>query len=227
LTPNPIPSMIARLGLIFIGGVIVFKTIKTSVFASALILAGLAFVAPASANTIVVDAFANSTSGGIGADAGALTSGQAFSVTVPLTDLWNAGALPRWSNANGLFSGLNLVATGTDDSGQPAGTQIGVGVVNWTQGNLTAPFGSLVGSIGNGDFFLIGTNFSGLASASGELRLWYFDQNNGDNTEHITATVTTYSIRGVPEPSTWAMMILGFAGVFVYRRKSKPALLAA
>jgi PEP-CTERM motif len=33
----------------------------------------------------------------------------------------------------------------------------------------------------------------------------------------------------VPEPSTWAMMILGFAGVgFVaYRRKSKPALMAA
>jgi hypothetical protein len=33
----------------------------------------------------------------------------------------------------------------------------------------------------------------------------------------------------VPEPSTWAMMILGFAGLgfMSYRRKSKPALLAA
>ena len=33
----------------------------------------------------------------------------------------------------------------------------------------------------------------------------------------------------VPEPSTWAMMILGFAGVgfMAYRRKAKPALLAA
>jgi len=32
----------------------------------------------------------------------------------------------------------------------------------------------------------------------------------------------------VPEPSTWAMMILGFAGVgfTAYRRKSKPALIA-
>ena len=31
-----------------------------------------------------------------------------------------------------------------------------------------------------------------------------------------------------PEPSTWAMMILGFAGVAImaYRRKSKPALMA-
>jgi PEP-CTERM motif len=33
----------------------------------------------------------------------------------------------------------------------------------------------------------------------------------------------------IPEPSTWAMMILGFAGVgfMAYRQKSKPALMAA
>jgi hypothetical protein len=33
----------------------------------------------------------------------------------------------------------------------------------------------------------------------------------------------------VPEASTWAMMILGFAGVgfMAYRRKSKPAVMAA
>jgi hypothetical protein len=33
---------------------------------------------------------------------------------------------------------------------------------------------------------------------------------------------------GVPEPSTWAMMILGFAGLgfMAYRRKSKPVLMA-
>jgi hypothetical protein len=37
------------------------------------------------------------------------------------------------------------------------------------------------------------------------------------------------NVSPVPEPSTWAMMILGFAGVgfMAYRRKSKPALLAA
>jgi hypothetical protein len=36
-------------------------------------------------------------------------------------------------------------------------------------------------------------------------------------------------VGGVPEPSTWAMMLLGFAGVgfIAYRRKSKPALMAA
>jgi hypothetical protein len=35
------------------------------------------------------------------------------------------------------------------------------------------------------------------------------------------------SVTAVPEPSTWAMMILGFAGIgfMAYRRKSKPALM--
>ena len=42
-------------------------------------------------------------------------------------------------------------------------------------------------------------------------------------------TVTVNFTSAVPEPSTWAMMILGFAGIgfMAYRRKSKPALLAA
>jgi hypothetical protein len=36
-------------------------------------------------------------------------------------------------------------------------------------------------------------------------------------------------VAAVPEPSTWAMMILGFVGVgfMTYRRTSKPALMAA
>jgi PEP-CTERM motif len=39
----------------------------------------------------------------------------------------------------------------------------------------------------------------------------------------------TWQVSGVPEPSTWAMMLLGFAGIgfMAYRRKSKPALMAA
>jgi hypothetical protein len=36
-------------------------------------------------------------------------------------------------------------------------------------------------------------------------------------------------LAAVPEPSTWAMLLLGFAGLgfMAYRRKSKPALIAA
>jgi hypothetical protein len=42
-------------------------------------------------------------------------------------------------------------------------------------------------------------------------------------------TAADLPVTSVPEPSTWAMMILGFAGVgfMAYRRKSKPALMAA
>jgi hypothetical protein len=38
----------------------------------------------------------------------------------------------------------------------------------------------------------------------------------------------TLTVSAVPEPSTWAMMLLGFAGVgfMAYRRKSKPAFAA-
>jgi hypothetical protein len=41
--------------------------------------------------------------------------------------------------------------------------------------------------------------------------------------------LTSFTVTAVPEPSTWAMMVLGFAGVgfMAYRRKSKPALMAA
>jgi hypothetical protein len=41
----------------------------------------------------------------------------------------------------------------------------------------------------------------------------------------VTGDVTS----AVPEPSTWAMLLLGFAGLgfMAYRRKSKPALMAA
>lgn len=50
---------------------------------------------------------------------------------------------------------------------------------------------------------------------------------------HIFAAETSapfgIQVTAVPEPSTWAMLLLGFAGVGVvaYRRKSKPALTAA
>jgi hypothetical protein len=40
---------------------------------------------------------------------------------------------------------------------------------------------------------------------------------------------TISQVAAVPEPSTWAMMLLGFAGIgfMAYRRKAKPALFAA
>jgi hypothetical protein len=46
---------------------------------------------------------------------------------------------------------------------------------------------------------------------------------------YIGNILDNVQVTAVPEPSTWAMLLLGFAGVgfMAYRRKSKPALMAA
>jgi len=88
---------------------------KRALFACALV-AGLAGVSATSAQAVVVDAFTNSSSGGTGSSTGVfLTVGQIFTVDVNPNDLWNAGALPRWSNADGL-TGV-LLATGLGFAG--------------------------------------------------------------------------------------------------------------
>ncbi len=53
--------------------------------------------------------------------------------------------------------------------------------------------------------------------------------NWGSGTLYMDDIEVNDPITAVPEPSTWAMLILGFAGVgfMAYRRKSKPALMAA
>jgi hypothetical protein len=65
------------------------------------LIAGLTGLVTSSASAVTVDAFANSSSGGIGSTTGVfLTAGQAFTVTVPSDDLWSAAALVkcRWTN---------------------------------------------------------------------------------------------------------------------------------
>ena len=71
----------------------------------------------------------------------------------------------------------------------------------------------------------LGTNFSGAAWQTGTLELFYWDSNNGDNTEHVTASITQPGGGGVPEPATWTMLISGFglAGAMLRRRRAVPA----
>lgn len=123
------------------------QMISPSKWTPGLAAALVAFVslwAPSAKAAVVVEAFTNSSSSGVGTSTGVfLTSGQSFSVSVDPADLWNAGPLPRWSNADGLTD--YLFATGSDDSGEPAGTLIGQPFLPyWTQGGLTAPYGMLV-----------------------------------------------------------------------------------
>jgi hypothetical protein len=90
--------------------------LKRVLFACALV-AGLAGISATSAQAVVVNAFTNSSSGGTGSSTGVILAlGQNFTVTVDPNDLWNAGDLPRWSNADGL-TGPRFAVLG-DDSGQ-------------------------------------------------------------------------------------------------------------
>jgi hypothetical protein len=182
--------------------------------------AGLAMAGGAQAATVIVDAQANSSTGGTGAVTGlTLSLGELFQVLVNPNDLWNAGTPPRWSNADGLTH--NIFATGTDDSGAAAGTLIGMNYGFRTVAGFSAPYGALVGEIG-GVFHLIGTNFNGAAWNAGNLNLYYWDSNSADNSQYITAEVSGSA--AVPEPATWAFMIVGFGlmgGALRARRTGK------
>ena len=122
-----------------------------------------------------------------------------FAVVNPAT-IWSAGATTsRNSTADGIDPGLFTPPTITFDG--------------FTG---TFKFGALVGLDSNG-FFLIGTGPTVLNGLSGDLKVGYWDTYYPDNTGS-----QTLSISAVPEPSTWAMMILGFAtiGFIAYRRRS-------
>jgi hypothetical protein len=171
------------------------------------------WITPASAVVIDVFAQANAT-GGTGAASGlTLSRGQSFTVSASPTDIWSAGSLPRWSNANGLIG--PLLATGTDESGATAGTVIGASFGNLTQLGLSAPFGALVGEIG-GTYFLVGTNYTGTAAAAGPLNLFFWDAGSGDNSDKISVTITT-ATAAVPLPGSAYLLIV--AGLPLLRRR--------
>ena len=184
----------------------------------ALALAALLGGAAAHAAPYTVKAFDNSSSGGTGLATISLLAGQSFSVSASSDDLWSAGALPRYSDADGLT--YARFATATDDSGQAVGTQIGANFGLYSQANLAAAYGTLVGRIDNGDYFVIGSAFSGVAAATGTLNLYFWDSNNGDNFGEISADV---NVAGVPEPGTYALMLAGLGALGFVARRRRPA----
>ncbi len=179
------------------------------------LLASATIIAPANAATFVVKALDHSINSGAGSALNTgltFTTGDALNVSASTDDLWSAGALPRFSDANGLVA--DRLATASDDSGQSVGTQIGANFGAVTIDGFAAPFGALVGRIGS-DYKLLGTSYTGGAWATGTLELFYWDTFTGDNSGDILVAVN-----GVPEPAAWAMMLAGFgiAGAAMRRR---------
>ena len=173
-----------------------FKTLST--VAAALLLSGAAH-----AGTVVVNAIDPN-----GSAAGFFSAGESFSVTVAADDLWSAGGLPRFSNADGLTGDLVAIA-GDDSGGITPGTLIGQ---DWgTYGAFH--YGELVGQIGSGPVFAVGTDFHGTANATGELKLFYWDSGYDDNFGSITATIA------VPEPANIALMGLALGAFALVRRR--------
>lgn len=191
------------------------------------LVAGLSFSTTAGAAVFIVDALADSADSGAGTGLSTVgvTAGDLLNVTVGLDDLWSAGALPRWSNADGLTG--DRFATGTDESGEAAGTLIGSNFGLLMINGFSAPYGSLVGQIGTGpsSYRLLGTNFSGPAWDTGALTLFYWDTFTADNSGSVAADVVVRSL-SVPEPATWAVMITGFGlgGAVLRRRRALAAL---
>jgi hypothetical protein len=168
--------------------------------------------------------------------------------TLSITETLNSNYdFNRNNNAQHMALTFDLSATTIMISSLTAGFTVNSGVLAssvWTvtSGNLNnTPEGSF-------DFAIIAptaTNNPGplsftISDAANNLTLSSLEfavANNGDHIFFASDLANAAGVTGgvgalasaVPEPSTWAMMVLGFAGVgfMAYRRKSKPVLMTA
>jgi hypothetical protein len=157
------------------------------------VLVAASGLAAASVNGIV-DSAANSLGGGTAFSTSVfLGTGESFSISANPADLWdNSWTDPTYlSNADG-------------HAFQMA-----------TLGGLTDAIGSLVGEIGDGPLFHVGTSFSGVATGTGELKLFYFDSDAFNNTGSVRVSVSA-----VPEPANIALLGLAL-GAFALSRRRK------
>ena len=141
----------------------------------------------------------------------------AAGVTVTLSDIQS---LVGTVEANPTVYGFTAatVMPGVPGSTTGSACVAGAGATGWGQfcGSTTTP----------------NPNFAHLRAANSEQTSFFSDDEHFSAAGQLIEANYDFSLLqgGVPEPSTWAMMILGFGGVgfMAYRRKSKkPALMAA
>ena len=132
--------------------------------------------------------------------------GDEFSVKVDdPKDTWN-------------FCSPSASCTINADGVRPASNTI-LGI--YSNSGFSFAFGTLVGRVGSGDFFKIGTaGFFGNANATGELKLFHWDHNT-NNSGSLRATVSA-----VPLPASLAFLLAGLGALGIAGRRRRQAAAA-
>ena len=148
---------------------------------------------------------------------------------------------PDASDCAGYFSGNLINNSPTDITNQ-------VDAIASLDGDFTfnGDFNSLIsGTLENGDELhfgqtlfgqtIIGAHFGNVSGTAGDVSVfWLFDFGAAgvdfitldDTMGFSNAALYTTGAPGVPEPATWAMMLLGFgAAGFAIRRRRRPAIM--
>jgi hypothetical protein len=178
-----------------------------------------ASAASAQASTVLYDLTFNSQGSVVGTAQLALNlSSPTFSGTI------NSSNDSGFVSLTGTLLGDSFSVTSTSGFDNIFITS-GITLVNGNITSIVTPFGG--GGIGasgpdSSGFFFFNQN----GANAGQPGLNFTFTPFGETTTNGTVSSV---VEAVPEPSTWAMMILGFFGVgFVaYRRKAKPAFMAA
>lgn len=127
-------------------------------------------------------------------------AGELLAISVPWGQLWDGGRSGA-SNANGLARSRRPGRSG--------------GARTYTYDSSTFPIGALVGRIGDGPYFLVGTDYRQVAQTSGDLSLLYWDSYYGDNYGSALATV---SATPTPIPPSFVLLGAGLLGLFALKR---------
>ena len=172
-------------------------------------LLAAAGVASAATAAATVSAHDNSLYGPIGNGQVAGLDGLDTGLSISAGELLTFSATGSWNNSDPDSS----YVSGAD--GHDGFVGDGHPNFDYSQFGLNAAYGALVGKIGNGDYFLIGDSFSGAANATGELQLFYWDSDYGNNTGSVNVQISA-----IPEPANIALMGLAL-GAFALSRRRK------